>query len=116
MVSPLIVESKTRGKTKEDQNTAAGGEKYRLVSLPDGGEARASVSVQTFPTGYQQWGYLRFKVDGRTRRAYIGKVSATTREESLLLAWKMVRENGSLEKAGWSWVHKHPLINAKQKR
>lgn len=94
-------------KSNEEQDAAAGGEMYRLVRLPNGGEAHASVSVQIFPRGYQKWGYLRFKTETKTRRVYIGNVSADTREESLLIAWKKAREQGSLEKAGWSWVHRH---------
>jgi DNA mismatch endonuclease (patch repair protein) len=112
MAGTLKGESKSQSRTKEDQDTAAGGEKYRRVRLPDGREAHASVSVQTFPRSYQKWGYLRFKVDGKTRRVYIGKVTADTREESLSIAWSKARENGSLEKTGWEWVYIHPRFRA----
>ncbi len=91
-------------KASEDQDRAAGGVQMRKVKLLDGVVATASVSVQLFPRGYQQWGYLRFKVGGKTRRCYIGKVSADTLDESLAVGWRMVREMRVLERAGWSWL------------
>ena len=91
-------------KKNEEQDRAAGGDCMRKVKLPDGVVATASVSVQIFPRGYQQWGYLRFKTGGKTMRCYIGKVSADTLDESLAIGWQMVREKCVLERAGWSWL------------
>ena len=91
-------------KTNEEQDRAAGGDHMRKVKLPDGVVATASVSVQTFPKSYQEWGYLRFKTGGKTMRCYIGKVSADTLDESLTIGWRMAREKRVLERAGWSWL------------
>lgn len=55
-------------KAKEEQDLAAGGEHMRSVKTLDGSEATASVSVQTFKSGYQKWGYLRFKTGGLLHR------------------------------------------------
>lgn len=99
----LITRQPMSRKTNEAQDRAAGGEQMRKVKLPDGTLATASVSVQTFSISYQQWGYLRFKTGGKTMRCYVGKVSADTIEESLLIGWKLVREKRVLERAGWEW-------------
>jgi hypothetical protein len=103
-------------KSNEVQDRAAGGEHKRKVQLPDGSVATASVSVQTFPKGYQQWGYLRFKTGGKTRRCYIGKVSAATLDESVAIGWLMAREKRVLERAGWSWVVPSQSIAEKETR
>jgi len=93
-----------RKSTTKEQDLAAGGENFRKVMLPDGSVATASVSVQMFARGKQQWGYLRFKVDSKTIRCYIGKVSAETLEQSLAIGWRLVREKRTLERSGWSWM------------
>ena len=91
-------------KPQEAQDHAAGGEQMRKIKFSDGRVATASVSVETFPKGCQQLGYLRFKTDGKTKRFYIGKVSAETLQESLAIGWHLAREKDVLEGQDWSWV------------
>lgn len=88
----------------EAQDRAAGGPQMRKICLPDGSIATASVSVQVFPNGYQQWGYLRFKSGGKNRRFYLGNVSAESQDESLAIGWKLARDKRVIEREGLKWV------------
>ena len=87
---------------KEQQDAAAGGRRFREIRLSDGSVVIASIEVQKH--GYNLWGYLRFKSDGKTNRKYIGQITADTRAESLALGWNLVRSSEVVEKSGWNWV------------
>lgn len=102
--------------SQEEQDFAAGGQEYRKVKLPSGGEALASIEVHTFSKGIQQWGYLRFKLEGKNYRFYVGKVSAATRAESLATGWRLVRSKRVLERAGWQWVIRASAVAQKQSK
>ena len=93
----------TKEKT-EEQDLAAGGAEFRKIQLDDGVVATASIDVRVLPRSYQDWAWIRFKTGGKTLKRYIGRVTSETRELSLALAWRMVREKQVIEKSGWSWV------------
>lgn len=93
-----------RNAASDVQDLAAGGVERRKIRVADGTIATASVSVQVFPKGKQHWAYLRFKVDGKTWRKYIGNVTAESHEQSLKLGWELARDRAFLEDSGWAWV------------
>jgi hypothetical protein len=91
-------------KSTESQNVAAGGIERRQLRLGDGSIACAFVSVRTFKIGYQSYGYLQFRHQGKTVTRYIGQISAGSREESLVLGWQKLRSQKIAEQNGWKWV------------
>lgn len=90
--------------THERQDIAAGGEEFRRIQLANGAVVTASVAAEELPNGYQKWGYLRFKTEGRTTRCYLGKVTAETIEESLRIGWELARQKRVLERIGAVWL------------
>jgi hypothetical protein len=76
-----------------EQDAAAGGREVRLIRLPTGGAATASILLHR-PQGRRIYGYLRYKHAGRNHRFYVGEVTAPTRAEALRRGWKPARENG----------------------
>ncbi len=88
----------------DEQDLAAGGASKRRLATEDGRIYVASVAIQKFSHGYQLWGYLQLKVDGKTKNVYIGKVTADTRAESLKIGWSLARQKKVIEKRGWHWI------------
>ena len=68
-------------------------------------------SIEALKSGANMWGYLRFKVGGRTTRRYVGRVSAATPEERLQLGWQLVRQLKIAEASGWKWVNRPAKAN-----
>jgi len=92
---------------KREQDEAAGGPRRRKLRLTDGTEVVASVAARRYArTPNQCYGYLQFKVAGKTVTKYIGRVTSTSRAESLRLGWQLVRARKLVEACGWSWVSK----------
>ncbi len=91
---------------KEQQDAAAGGREMRELRLDDGSVVTASLEI--LQSGYNLWGYLRFKNGAATTRKYVGRVTADTREESLRLGWELVRRAKVAEAFGWQWTVKAP--------
>jgi DNA mismatch endonuclease (patch repair protein) len=84
-----------------EQDRAAGGRDNRIVVLPNGRTATASVSLKRLQ-GHTIWAYVRYYADGRTVARYIGPVTEQTRERALRAAWRTVLDRGLLprESAG----------------
>lgn len=83
----------TRNERVAEQDTAAGGREMRLIHLPTGGAATASILLHR-PQGRRIYGYLRYKHAGRNHRFYVGEVTAPTRAEALRRGWNLAREKG----------------------
>lgn len=95
----------TRG--QEEQNQAVGGAQLRELRLEDGTVVTASVAIRSFKPykkSHQVYGYLQFKVHGKTVTKYIGKVTAATRTDALQIGWHLLRQRKLAESFGWSWV------------
>lgn len=90
--------------SKEQQDAAAGGRAMRKLLLEDGTVVTASLEI--LKGGSNLWGYLRFKSGAVTKRKYVGRVTAETREESLRLGWELIRRNRVAEEFGWQWTAK----------
>lgn len=69
-----------------EQDRAAGGRDNRIVQLPGGRRATASVELKTLG-GRRIYGYLRYSVENKTRVVYIGEAPGRNREERLRVAW-----------------------------
>lgn len=81
-----------------EQDLAAGGREMRLVRLPNGRSARASIELKEFTrTPGRTWAYLRYTVAGKTVAVYVGKVTAPSRAEALARAWSLARTKGLLD-------------------
>lgn len=90
-----------------EQDEAAGGPECRELRLADGTVVRASVAARRYAISPNQcYGYLQFKVNGKTVTKYIGRVTAESRPESLRLGWELLRSRRLAETCGWSWVVK----------
>ena len=80
-----------------EQDAAAGGREKRMVRLPGGKTARASIELKEFTrTPGRTWAYLRYSVGGKTVTVYVGNVTAPSRAEALKLAWQLARSKGLL--------------------
>ncbi|MFN9279155.1 MAG: hypothetical protein ACK6DW_05360 [Betaproteobacteria bacterium] len=90
----------------ERQDAAAGGRHLRELVIEEGHLVMAS--IEALKSGHNMWGYLRFKIGGRTIRRYVGRVTAPTPDECLQLGWKLVRQLKTAEASGWMWVNKPP--------
>lgn len=64
----------------------------------------AYVAVRAFPTGRQQYGYLRFEVDRRTATRYVGKVTSASRLASFERGWRLLRQRKVAKVCGWARV------------
>ncbi|PKO68891.1 MAG: hypothetical protein CVU22_07015 [Betaproteobacteria bacterium HGW-Betaproteobacteria-16] len=84
-------------------DNGAGGRKRRLLVLADGRTAVVSLSVRTFKRSRQSYGYMQFKIDGKTVTRYVGKVTAEDKSASLKLGWKLLRHRKLAESNGWQW-------------
>jgi DNA mismatch endonuclease (patch repair protein) len=62
-----------------------------MVTLPDGGQATASVELK-FLGGRRVYAYLRHTEGGRTVSRYVGEVPGKDREERRRGAWRQARE------------------------
>lgn len=89
-----------------EQDEAAGDPKRRELRLADGTVVIASIAVRRFASNspHQQYGYLQFKVAGKTVTKYVGRVTAESRSESLRIGWALVRTRKLAESYGWTWV------------
>jgi hypothetical protein len=91
----------------EEQDQAAGGKECRELRLGDGTVVTASIAIRTFiKTPNQSYGYLQFKVLGKTVTKYVGRVTADTRAASLRIGWAMVRQRKLAQANGWQWVRR----------
>lgn len=75
-----------------EQDEAAGGRARRLVSLPGGGSAMASIRLKCLPHSRRVYAYLRYSLAGKTVTKYVGDATAPTRFEALRKAWKLARK------------------------
>lgn len=94
---------------QQEQDLAVGGLARRELRLDDGTVVVASVAARRYRrTPNQCYGYLQFKAHGKTITKYIGRVTASTREESLRLGWELLHARKLAEANGWAWVEKPP--------
>ncbi len=91
MVSPSSPKER-----REEQDRAAGGREWRLVHLPDGSTATASVRLILFKKARRLYAYLHYKAGGRNVTRYIGQATADDRAEALRIAWELAHERGML--------------------
>jgi hypothetical protein len=87
------------GLSTREQDEAAGGRGRRIVRLPDGRTALASVRLRAF-AGYQRiYAYVNWKVGGRTYSKYVGPAQGSSRQEMLRAAWGLVLARGLLNQS-----------------
>jgi hypothetical protein len=83
---------------RKEQDVAAGGSGRRVVTLPDGGTARASIELKEFAWGPgRTFAYLRYWTGGKTVAVYVGRVEAPSRPAALAKAWALARSRGLLD-------------------
>jgi DNA mismatch endonuclease (patch repair protein) len=80
-----------------EQDQAAGGRERRLVSLPSGKVATASITLTRLGGSTALYAYLRVRIGGRDISRYVGAVSADVRDEALAHAWQIVHRQGLLD-------------------
>jgi len=86
-----------------EQDQAAGGLQHRKIRIPSGDVVTASLALSVGDTS--AYAVLRFKHEKQTFRQPVGSIKkAPTRHEMLAAAWRLAREQKSIEKNGWSWV------------
>jgi hypothetical protein len=66
-----------------EQDEAAGGHNRRLINLPGGGSAMASIRLKCLPNSRRVYAYLRYSLAGKTVTKYVGDATAPTRHEAL---------------------------------
>lgn len=89
----------------EQQDLAAGGHGKRLLKIHNGKVVTACVSVRIFPKSQRQrYAYLQFKTQRCTFTKYIGRVTASTHLQSLIIGWNILKEKEIVEKLGFHWV------------
>lgn len=81
---------------RAQQDRAAGGRDRRLLPLPSGRCATASIELKLWKDSRRVYAYLRHQQDGRTVSRYVGEATAPTREEALARAWRLARAKGLL--------------------
>ena len=92
---------------QHEQDLAAGGNERRRLRLTDGTIVMVSVAARRYArTPNQCYGYLQFKVHGKTVTKYIGRVTAKDRAESLRIGWELLRSRNLVESFGWSCVER----------
>jgi len=74
-----------------------GHREHRLVELPGGGFATASVELKTFGSRRSVYAYLRYQIGPRTKSTYLGEVRSATRLQALKNGWRLARERGLLK-------------------
>lgn len=90
-----------------EQDEAAGGRGRRELRLVDGTVVTASVAARRYALSPNQcYGYLQFKVHGKTVTKYIGRVTSGSKAESLRLGWELLKSKKLAESFGWTWVVK----------
>jgi len=88
-----------------EQDEAAGGPQRRHLRLEDGTVVVASIAARQYArTPTRRYGYLQFKLRGKTVTKYVGTVTAETQLESIRLGWKLLRSRKLIESFGWTWV------------
>ncbi len=87
---------RSRAEATAEQDLSAGAPSRRLVSLPDGRSARASIELKKNPKARRIYANLRYSVDGKTVTKYVGEVSESSRLENLQAAWKIVHAQAML--------------------
>lgn len=73
-----------------EQDEAAGGRSRRIIALPEGHAATASVELKLLPKGRRIYAYLRYNRDGRTVNVYVGQTAGESRVQRLRHAWQQV--------------------------
>jgi DNA mismatch endonuclease (patch repair protein) len=79
-----------------EQDRAAGGHHLRYKDLGASRRSCASIVLRLPPKNRRIRAYLRWSDKGRYPEKYVGEVDRDTREENLMLAWRMVFEQGLL--------------------
>jgi DNA mismatch endonuclease (patch repair protein) len=87
----------TRNEITAEQDEAAGGRDKRMVHLPDGKRATASVQLQPIREGIGYSAALRYKSGGKTTRLRIGRVGGEDRVMALREAWAKAHDRRLLE-------------------
>lgn len=89
----------------EEQDLAAGGHENRLLKLDNGKIVTASVAVRRFSKSQRQrYAYLQYKTGSQTFTKYIGKVTAPSHLQSLIIGWNMLKDKKIIDNPSSSWV------------
>jgi DNA mismatch endonuclease (patch repair protein) len=81
-----------------EQDRAAGGRDRRRVRLGSDVTAIGSIELKRpWKPSAATYAYLRYSQGGRTVTRYVGKATATTREEALRLGWELAHSKGLLD-------------------
>jgi DNA mismatch endonuclease, patch repair protein len=88
----------SRAARAAEQDRAAGGRDRRRVQLGDDETAIGSIELKRpWKPSEATYAYLRYSQGGRTVTRYVGKATATTREEALRLGWALAHAKGLLD-------------------
>lgn len=82
-----------------EQDKAAGGHDIRMVALPDADRAVGSIALRLYPKSRRVRAYLRWSSGGKTRERYVGEVTADSRMDNLILAWRIVTDRKLTDQA-----------------
>lgn len=80
-----------------EQDLAAEGRDQRIIRLPSGRPAVASMALRLQPNGRRIYAYLRWSVDGRTVEKYVGEVAEVDRLANVARAWRHAREHVDIQ-------------------
>lgn len=65
------------------------------MTLADGAVALASIELKQL--GRRLYAYLRHQANGRTVVRYVCQVDRATREDNLVVAWRVAQQRGLLD-------------------